>query len=103
MSAQQLQLSLLRGAVSVVALASLVAWEMWAPFFPGRTGWLRHGARNVCLGLLNALLVLAVFSGALAGVSGWTAEQRFGLVYWLGLSDAGGLVAYTRAKLLAKK
>ena len=87
------QMLWLKRAVPVASLLLLAALEGWLPFWSGRAGRLRHYGRNVLLGALNVVLVVAVFSGPLRGVSDWVAAERFGVVHWLGLSGGWALLA----------
>ena len=65
-------------------LAALWIGESCFPFYAGFTGKvkqrLRHDAKNLAFGLVNAALLVLLFSAALAAVSTWTASRGFGLV-----------------------
>lgn len=79
-----------RAQASVVVLVVLLVWESMQPFFPLFTGgdrtWrtrVTHGLRNFGYGLLNAVIIRFVFLALWIRVMTFTAEQSFGLVYWL--------------------
>ncbi|MCZ8206372.1 sterol desaturase family protein [Gemmatimonas sp.] len=79
------RLSLALGALAVLAL-----WESIDPFLPlfsGRhaTGSrVAHGARNVAIGLVNALVVRFGFLGAWTAVAAWSDAHAFGIRAWIG-------------------
>ncbi len=77
----------IRGALAVIVLVALLAWETGQPFFEhfnrGRPGWTRrarHAGLNLALGALNAGLVAFVFVGAWLGVTTWAAQMGWGLL-----------------------
>jgi sterol desaturase/sphingolipid hydroxylase (fatty acid hydroxylase superfamily) len=74
-----------RLAIGVAGLALLLALETWRPFFRGRTRRGRHAVRNLGIGLLNSLVVVALFGGLLTRVSDWSAAHSFGLLHRLAL------------------
>ncbi len=86
-----------RTALSLAVLITLLAWETAAPFFPlfarAPRERLPHGARNIFLGLLNALLTATLFTFAWRLVADWTAAHSFGLLHWLSLADWPRLAA----------
>ena len=86
-----------RTALSLAVLIALLAWETAAPFFPLFTRAPRerlpHGARNLTLGLLNALLTATLFTFAWSRVADWTAAHSFGVLHWLPLTDWPRLIA----------
>ena len=78
-----------RAVLAVGVLAGLLAWETAQPFFARFNqprDRLRHGARNLAFGVLNAAVVALVFAGAWLAVTDWASAHRFGLLNWLGLS-----------------
>lgn len=66
-----------------VALSLLLILEAWIPLFKGRSDRLRHGARNVAMGLMNGAMTGILFSGATAFVTEAAEAQRFGLLHWM--------------------
>lgn len=75
----------IKTAVMVSVLAALWLMETWLPFYAefreGRSQRLRHAARNLTLGLANALLLALAF-GALLGSAATLAEKNhFGLLH----------------------
>jgi len=62
----------------------LLLWESALPyflFFQSRTGnRLRHGGRNVFLGIFNGLVVAVVFVGLWAKMTDWTSAHGYGLL-----------------------
>lgn len=80
-----------RSATAVTLLVLLLVWESWSPFgayFAGDSrGRLRHGAKNLALGVFNALLTGLVFVALWWKASEWAQEHRFGLLNWLSLPD----------------
>ena len=67
-----------------VALAVLWLGEACVPFYTefggGLKRRLRHGARNLGLGLFNVGVLLLLFSAAFAAVTSWSAESGLGLL-----------------------
>jgi len=81
----------LRPLLAVFGFALFWSWETWRPFMRFRNRG-RHAIRNVAISLLNAVLAAAVYAGAAATISAWTAREGFGLlnmtmlprsVYWV--------------------
>lgn len=69
--------------VTAALLAMLWTWEAWRPYFAqftGRRARLRHDARNLSFGIVNALLLAVLFGAATVDVSHWAAERAFGLL-----------------------
>lgn len=75
-------------ATSIAALSVLWALETMAPMFAERTKRLRHDARNLAFGLLNAILVAIPFSGAIVWVTTRAAEQGLGLLHQIDMPVA---------------
>jgi sterol desaturase/sphingolipid hydroxylase (fatty acid hydroxylase superfamily) len=75
---------------ALTALGLLALWETMHPFLPLFGGAhavrdrLRHGAGNVALGLLNALVVRFGFLGLWAATSTFGEAHEFGLRQWIG-------------------
>jgi sterol desaturase/sphingolipid hydroxylase (fatty acid hydroxylase superfamily) len=74
----------LRSISSVTFLVLLLAWESLAPFgsyFVGKTRErLLHGAKNLALGILNALLIGLVFVAVWWTTAEWAQAHQFGLL-----------------------
>jgi sterol desaturase/sphingolipid hydroxylase (fatty acid hydroxylase superfamily) len=83
------ELSRMRTASSVVLLALLLAWESLAPFFAFFAGRgaerVRHGLKNVVLGVLNSLLTGLGFAALWLTTAHWAQAHEFGLLNWLKL------------------
>ncbi len=84
----------IRNLAAVAVLLGLLVWETTQPFFEqfarGRVGWRQrglHGATNLGLGMLNALVVSVIFVGAWAATTAWTARTGFGLLNFLPLPE----------------
>ena len=77
----------LRSISAVTVLVLLLVWESSAPFavyFVGNSGErLRHGLKNLVLGILNALLTGLVFVALWWTTAEWAQAQNFGLLNWL--------------------
>ncbi len=90
-----------RQPLAVGVLFFLLVWESASPYigyFLARSGYrLRHGAANITLGLLNSLVVAAIFVHLWANVSEWSAGHGFGLLH---LYSFGGWVRMVLAILL---
>ncbi|HEY5706222.1 MAG TPA: sterol desaturase family protein [Terrimicrobiaceae bacterium] len=80
-----------RSICAVTVLLLLLVWESSAPFglyFVGNSRErLRHGLKNLVLGILNALLVGLVFVALWWTAADWAQAHNFGLLNWLALSD----------------
>ena len=90
--------------IAVGVLGALLVWETAQPYFEfygagssARRERGRHGVRNLVLGVLNALLVAAIFAGAWLATTEWVAAHRFGLLHW---TDAPTAVRWPVAVLL---
>lgn len=79
------QLSYIKLAVVVTALALLLLAEGLWPIFTGRTRRLRHDAANIALGVLNAAVVAFTLASALAACAAWAEQNGFGLLHRLDL------------------
>ncbi len=69
-------------------LVLLLALESWLPAASNRRHRLRHAARNLTLGGLNALALTLLAAPSIAMAAGWTGESRFGLLNLLSLPPA---------------
>jgi sterol desaturase/sphingolipid hydroxylase (fatty acid hydroxylase superfamily) len=74
--------------VTVFGLILLLTLESWLPAAGNRRRRLLHTARNLTLGLLNALAVALLAAPLIASVAGWTEGSRFGLLNLLSLPPA---------------
>ena len=83
----------LRSISAVAVLLLLLVWESSAPFgfyFVGNSGErLRHGLKNLVLGILNALLTGLVFVALWWTAAEWAQAHNFGLLNWLPLPGLG--------------
>ncbi len=78
-----------RWPIAVSMLFLLLVWESASPYFlfflkKGKER-VRHGGRNVFLGLFNGLVVAAVFVGLWAKMTDWTTAHGYGLLNLAGL------------------
>lgn len=75
----------IRPWIALGLLVALLLWETVAPFFsfPKGKERIRHGFRNVLLGLLNAGVTTLVFVGLWWTAAAWAASHSFGLLHWL--------------------
>lgn len=65
----------------VVAILSIMwAWESISPFFR-RERRLKHGARNLIISGINAIILALAFGGATVALSAYSTEHRTGLLY----------------------
>ncbi len=80
-------LDIAKRALPVVFLATLWCWETWRPFFGQRAGRLRHGSRNLAVGVFNTVAIALAFGSLTAAVGYWTDEHQIGLLNLLGRSD----------------
>jgi sterol desaturase/sphingolipid hydroxylase (fatty acid hydroxylase superfamily) len=75
----------IKTAVMVSVLAALWLLETWLPFYAefreGRAPRLRHAARNLTMGLMNALLLALAFGALLAGAATLAERNQFGLLH----------------------
>lgn len=85
----------MKGIVEVIALTLIYSLESFFPLFPGRENRLRHGARNISLGLINVMMTAFLFSNLLALDTGWARERGIGFLYLFPLGPAAkGLVVF---------
>jgi len=78
-------------------LILLFAMESWLPAAACRHRRLRHAARNLALGLLNAAALAVLAAPFIAQVAAWVEESRFGLLNLLNLPP---VIAIATALLL---
>ncbi len=73
--------------LALAVLIGLLAWETLQPFFhfPQGRQRLRHGAANVFLGGVNAMMTKLVFVGIWWAAAEWAASNGFGLLHLLSL------------------
>ena len=78
-------------AVTLVLLAVLLSWEGVHPFFHFFTGHARergvHAFRNLTLGIINSLMISAVFISLWLWAAEWAEARSFGLLYLGRLPD----------------
>lgn len=83
------ELSRIRTVSSLTLLVLLLTWESLVPFFTyfaGITGErVRHGLKNLVLGVLNALLTGLGFVALWWTTAQWAQAHEFGLLNWLPL------------------
>lgn len=83
------ELSRIRTASALVVLVVLLAWEGFVPFFAHFTGntreRVRHGLKNLVLGVLNSLLAGVGFAALWWKIAQWAQAHEFGLLNWLPL------------------
>ena len=78
----------LKPVLAAAALALLWSLEAVIPMFePAGSRW-RHELSNVALGVLNALLVSALFAASSLLVTDWAEQHAFGLLHALRLPGA---------------
>lgn len=86
-----------RHAIAAGMLAVLWTAESVAPMFVGRARRVSHNATNLLLAAINSL-VAGAFAFAILGVTGWAAQNEFGLLNWLPLPPwahwAGAIVLF---------
>jgi sterol desaturase/sphingolipid hydroxylase (fatty acid hydroxylase superfamily) len=81
--------------VTACGVILLLTLESWLPAAGNRHRRMRHTARNLTLGLLNALAVALLAAPLVASVVGWAEERRFGLLNLLSLPPTiGAAVAF---------
>jgi len=66
-------------------LVILWALESWLPFMKGRRQRLRHAARNLTLGLLNAVVIALLAAPLVVRVAAWAEHSGYGLLRIIGL------------------
>lgn len=73
--------------IALGVLVALLLWETASPFFqfPKGRKRVRHGFRNVLLGILNAATTTLVFVGLWWTAASWTESHSFGLLHLLTL------------------
>jgi hypothetical protein len=84
----------LLAVAAVCILILMMALESWLPAAIDRHHRLRHAARNLALGSLNAALIALLATPFLAQIAIWAEENRVGLLRLLNLSPViGGVLA----------
>ena len=85
-----------RPAISATLLVGLLTWESFGPFFAffvkASGARVRHGARNLTLGVVNAAVNGLACVGLWSTVAGWAGAHGFGLLRWLSLPPWANLV-----------
>jgi len=76
--------------VALTALAGLLLWETLAPFFQFSAGLrrLKHGLKNILLGVINGLVTSFFFVGLWWYTADWATQHDFGLLHMLPLPPA---------------
>jgi sterol desaturase/sphingolipid hydroxylase (fatty acid hydroxylase superfamily) len=81
----------LQSICAVTVLLLLLVWESSAPFglyFVGNSGErLRHGVKNLVLGIFNALVIGLIFVALWWTAAEWAQAHDFGLLNWLDLPN----------------
>lgn len=81
----------LQSICAVIVLLLLLVWESSAPFglyFLGNSRErLRHGAKNLFLGIFNALVIAWIFVALWWTAAEWAQAHDFGLLNWLNLPN----------------
>lgn len=72
-------------AAAAIMLVLLWTLESIAPMFTPRSGRVGHGATNLALGALNAVMASMLFGASMLFVTEWARQQPFGLLHWLDL------------------
>jgi sterol desaturase/sphingolipid hydroxylase (fatty acid hydroxylase superfamily) len=77
----------IRPWIALGLLVALLLWETTSPFFhfPKGRERVRHGFRNVLLGILNAVVTALIFVGLWWTAASWAESRPFGLLHWLTL------------------
>ncbi len=82
----------LRPIVALSAMAVLLLWETAQPFygfFRHRcSARLKHGVRNVVLGLINSVLIAVGFSTLWVLTAAFSADRHLGVLHWIVLSES---------------
>ena len=79
--------------VTICGLILVLTIESWLPAAGGRHYRMRHGARNLTLGLLNALAIATLAAPLIANIAWWAEGSRFGLLNLFSLPPAITTVA----------
>jgi len=72
-----------KNAIVVLMLVALWAAESFVPMFAGRSRRISHGAANVLLGIMNALVGSLLFGTALLVATQWSRGNSIGLLQHL--------------------
>lgn len=80
-----IDLSHAQSFIAAFGLVSLWALESWLPFMKGRQHRLRHAARNLTLGVLNAAAIALLTGPLMASLAAWSAQMGVGFLHWLSL------------------
>ncbi|MFP6583393.1 MAG: sterol desaturase family protein [Candidatus Hydrogenedentota bacterium] len=76
-----------RAALATIFLAVLWLVEGLWPMYLARGQRGRHYARNLALGMINALVTIVLFAGAMLVVTEWSQENQFGLLHRVSWSE----------------
>ncbi len=82
---QSIEIASGRAIAATLFLALLWAAEGAWPMFLGRKRRAAHYARNAALGIVNAVVVATIFTGALLFATERAARTNLGLLHWLDL------------------
>ncbi len=74
------QLALWKGALPLLLLGLLAAWETWRPFFAVTPGRGRHALHNLAVAVTNTLVLLFTFGFAVRAMTRWAADSGWGLL-----------------------
>jgi sterol desaturase/sphingolipid hydroxylase (fatty acid hydroxylase superfamily) len=66
--------------LTVVLMAVFWTWESLFPLVQGREHRWRHAGRNLTIAVFNTVVLSLVFGAATVLVTGWAAENHFGLL-----------------------
>jgi len=73
----------IKNAIVVLMLVALWAAEFVVPMFAGRSRRVSHGAANIFLGTMNAIVGSLLFGTALLIATEWSREKSIGLLHHL--------------------
>ena len=74
--------------VEAASLALIFSLEGLFPLFKGRQARLKHGLKNLSIGVLNGLAVSFLFSSLIVWALAWSEARSFGLLRLLSLNAA---------------
>ncbi|HED06751.1 MAG TPA: sterol desaturase family protein [Ignavibacteria bacterium] len=73
--------------IAIFLITFFLIWESFVPFLKQPKERITHGAKNIILAIINAIIIGVLFSGITLIVANYTEENNFGFVHLFNLSE----------------